>query len=110
MLDELSRAFKALGHPHRLTIARRLIDEAIGCDAPSSEACSFDPDCCDFATLAGELGVGKSTVSHHLKELYNAGLIERYREGRRVYCRINRKRLAELRDFLTLRASSGAPS
>lgn len=102
MPDDLSLAFKALGHPHRLAIVRRLIDEALGCEAPSAEACQLDPACCDFSTLAEELGVGKSTVSHHLKELYHAGLIERYREGRRVYCRINEARLGELRDFLTL--------
>lgn len=110
MPDDLSRAFKALGHPHRLALARRLIDEALGCEAPSAAECELDPACCDFATLAGELGVGKSTVSHHLKELRSAGLIERHREGRRVYCRINRERLAELRRFLTLQPRPEAAS
>ena len=104
MSNDLSLAFKALGHPHRLTIVRRLIDEALGCGAPSVEACSLDPGCCDFSTLADELGVGKSTVSHHLKELDSAGLIERYREGRRLYCRVNEERLSQLRQFLTLDA------
>ena len=102
MPDELSQAFKALGHPHRLALVRRLIDEALSCKASSENECSFDPACCDFATLASELGVGKSTVSHHLKELYHAGLIERFRDGRRVYCRVNEARLEELRDFLNL--------
>ena len=100
--DDLSAAFKALGHPHRLAITRRLIDEALGCEASSAGQCQLDPACCDFATLASKLGVGKSTVSHHLKELHNAGLIERHRDGRRVYCCINEERLAELSDFLTL--------
>ena len=102
MPDDLSTAFKALGHPHRLAIVRRLIDEALACEAPSAEACQLDSACCDFATLASELGVGKSTVSHHLKQLAHAGLIERFRDGRRVYGRVNEKRLEELRRFLRL--------
>lgn len=110
MPDDLSLAFKALGHPHRLALVRRLIDEALGCDAPSAEACSLDPACCDFATLTEELGIGKSTVSHHLKELDRADLIERYREGRRLYCRVNEERLAQLRQFLALDPRAKAAS
>lgn len=100
MKDHLSEAFKALGHPHRLTIVRRLIDQSLSCDADSEENCGLDPACCDFGELAEELEVSKSTVSHHLKELYHAGLIDRTRDGRRVYCRINRERVEQLRAFL----------
>jgi len=99
-MDDLSDAFKALGHPHRLALVRRLIDQAMSCDAPSDEACSLDPACCDFGELVEEIGVGTPTVSHHLKVLRQAGLVERTQEGRRVYCRINRDRLDELRSFL----------
>lgn len=101
-MQELSDAFKALGHPHRLALVRRLIDQAMTCSAPSGEACDLDPACCDFAELADEIGVGKPTVSHHLKVLRQAGLIERLQEGRRVHCRINEDRLSELRAFLDL--------
>lgn len=101
-MDDLSEAFKALGHPHRLALVRRLIDQAMTCDAPSEEACALDPACCDFDELAGEIGVGKSTVSHHLKVLRQAGLVEREQEGRRVFCRINRDGLEELRSFLAV--------
>lgn len=98
-MDDLSRAFKALGHPHRLAIVRRLIDAAIACETP--ENCTLDPACCGFAELVEELGISKATVSHHVKELDQAGLIERIREGRRVYCRVREARLAELREFLS---------
>ena len=107
-MNDLSQAFKALGHPHRLALVRRLIDEAITCESSSGETYSLDPACCDFGELAKEIGVGKPTVSHHLKVLRQAGLIERVQEGRRVYCQINEDRLAELRSFLAL-ASSPAP-
>lgn len=101
-MDELSQAFKALGHPHRLALVRRLIREAMTCDAPSEADCTLDPACCDFGELAEEIGVGKPTVSHHLKVLRQAGLVERIQEGRRVHCHINEDRLAELRAFLSL--------
>ena len=29
--DDLSRAFRALGHPHRLTIVRALLERAVAC-------------------------------------------------------------------------------
>ena len=108
MPADLSRAFKALSHPHRLAIVRRLIGEALGCDASSPESCTLDAACCDFSTFVDELAIGKSTVSHHLKELADAGLVERFRDGRRVYCRINEERLAELRAFLETRPSREA--
>lgn len=101
-MDELSQAFKALGHPHRLALVRRLIGQAMQCDAPSEAGCDLDPACCDFAELADEIGVEKPTVSHHLKVLRQAGLVERFQEGRRVYCCINDDRLDELRAFLHL--------
>lgn len=107
MPDDLSAAFKALGHPHRLAIVRRLLDEALACEAPSAQSCEFDAACCDFSALADDLDVGKPTVSHHLKALRQAGLIERLRDGRRVYCRINEERLEELRAFL---ATSSEPA
>lgn len=100
-MDTLSQAFKALGHPHRLAIVKRLIDRAIACDATDPSRCTFDPACCGFGEIVEELGVSKATVSHHLKELARAGLIERIRKGRRVYCRVREARLAELRDFLS---------
>lgn len=97
-MDNLSQAFKALGHPHRLAIVRRLIDAAIACEEP--ETCTLDAACCGFGDIVEELGISKATVSHHVKELARAGLIQRYREGRRVYVRVDVERLAELRDFL----------
>lgn len=103
-MDDLAAAFKALGHPHRLAIVRRLIDEAKSCCAPYPEDCTADPRCCDFAALAAELDVAKGTVSHHLKELDRAGLIVRERSGRRLYCRVNPERLDELRRFLRVSA------
>ncbi len=88
--------FKALGNPHRLAIFHRLIT----CCAPGT--------CCDLDSVrftVGQLGAGleiaPSTLSHHLKELRRAGLIEMERRGKQVICWIDAAVLERLADFFT---------
>lgn len=108
MDPDLAEAFKALSNPNRLALMERLLEGALSCaDAERPEECEMDPTCCGFAELAETLDVGKATVSHHLKELRRAGLIERIREGRRVYVRANTDRIEEIRQFLDARAHAG---
>ncbi len=57
---ELARFAKALGHPTRIAILRHL----------ESQSCCFTGDLVDVFPLA------QSTISQHLKELKNAGLIQ----------------------------------
>lgn len=59
-LKQTARFAKALGHPIRLAILELL----------NSQACCFHGD------MAEILPVAKSTLSQHLKELKNAGLIQ----------------------------------
>lgn len=97
----LSRAFRALGHPHRLAIVRALLVRELACCAGErSEDCRLDPASCNVGALSTEVDVAPSTVSHHLKELDAAGVIERVRDGRFLYCRIRRGTLDLLADFL----------
>ncbi|MFW6201278.1 MAG: ArsR/SmtB family transcription factor [Gemmatimonadota bacterium] len=101
MEDELSRAFKALGHPHRLAIVRWLLGRTLECcEAERVEDCTMDPASCNAGELVEAVDVAPSTLSHHLKELENAGLVERVRDGRYILCRVRRDRLAELGRFL----------
>jgi len=58
--QELARFAKALGHPTRIAILKRL----------ESESCCFTGD------LVDEFPLAQSTISQHLKELKNAGLIQ----------------------------------
>lgn len=60
-IREMARITKAMGHPVRLYILQKL---------------SKMNSCCYSGDLVDELPVGRSTLSQHLKELKNAGLIQ----------------------------------
>jgi len=49
-------------------------------------ACEFEP----------ALGLSQPTVSHHLKKLTGAGLLEREQRGRWAYFSINREAMARV--------------
>jgi ArsR family transcriptional regulator len=56
------------------------------------------PQCaCD---LTEPLGVGQPTVSHHLKILHDAGLVEREQRGKWAFFSPSSGALRELSDFL----------
>lgn len=99
-IEDLSLAemFKALGNDHRLAIFHRLAG-----------------GCCDLGSVGyyvGQLGEGlniaPSTLSHHLKELHRAGLIEMERRGKQVMCWIEPEVLKQLAYFFS--ASDNAES
>ena len=58
-LDDLARRFKALADPTRLAIVNSLAGQPEGC-------------VCEFQSL----GLSQPTISHHLKVLREAGLVE----------------------------------
>ena len=69
--NRLAQMMKALGHPARIAIIQHLI---------KSQACI----CGD---LVDELGLAQATISQHLKELKNVGIIKGTVEGTSVcYC------------------------
>jgi DNA-binding transcriptional ArsR family regulator len=72
--EQLARYAKALGHPARIAIMNFLASR----------------DSCYFGNIYDELPIAKATVSQHLKELKDAGLIQGEIEAPKVrYC-INR--------------------
>jgi ArsR family transcriptional regulator len=73
--------FRVLGDPARLRLLSVI--------ANMGEACAA----CD---LVEPNGISQPTVSHHLKVLYEAGLVEREKRGRWVYYRAVPDRLAVL--------------
>ncbi|MEP6572894.1 MAG: helix-turn-helix domain-containing protein [Gemmatimonadota bacterium] len=45
---------------------------------------------CPCQRLLRDFPISKATVSHHLKELVRAGLIEAHREGQFLHCEVRR--------------------
>jgi ArsR family transcriptional regulator, arsenate/arsenite/antimonite-responsive transcriptional repressor len=45
---------------------------------------------CPCQRLRQEFPVSKATISHHIKELVRAGLIEAHREGQFLHCEVRR--------------------
>ena len=69
--ERLARYAKALGHPVRVYVLELLGQQS----------------CCYSGDLSDELPIAKSTLSQHLKELKDAGLIQGEIEAPRIkYC------------------------
>lgn len=79
--ERIARYAKAMGHPARMAILQFLAGR----------------DTCYFGDIHEELPIAKATVSQHLKELKDAGLIQGEIETPKVkYC-INRTNWEEAR-------------
>src|SRR6201985_274464 len=69
--NKLAVQLKAIAHPARLAILQHLVNA----------------NACICADLVDELGLAQATISQHLKELKNAGLVQGTIEGVSVcYC------------------------
>lgn len=69
--DSIALFAKVLGHPARVAILQRL----------------FEINACYCGDLAKEIGLAQSTISQHLKELKNIGIIRGNIEGPSIcYC------------------------
>jgi DNA-binding transcriptional ArsR family regulator len=98
-VDRLSRMFRALGNPHRLRLFMNLLEES---KLDMARGRIHD---CFLAKLIAGIELGAATVSHHVKELSDAGLIQTQREGKQLICSVDPKGLAHLRDALTVATS-----
>ena len=78
--DELAARFKALADPTRVAIVNRL--------AQVEQTCVCD--------LTAAFALSQPTISHHLKVLRDAGLVESSRRGTWAYYRVVPETLAAL--------------
>lgn len=86
--EQLSSLLKAIADPTRLQLIS-LINSS-----NNSEAC--------VCNLTLPLNLSQPTVSHHLKVLTEAGLIDREKRGTWVWYRLNQLRWQELSKLLNL--------
>lgn len=94
LLEEAADFLRALAHPVRLCIVRRLLREG-SCNV------SYMQDCLDAP---------QSTVSQHLSKLRQAGLIRGERSGLEVTYRLKDERVAQiLRALLRAEGKEGTP-
>jgi ArsR family transcriptional regulator len=84
--ERLARMFRALGDRHRVKLLS-LIAAAEG-----GEACICD--------LTAPVGLAQPTVSHHMKQLVEAGLVNREQRGKWAYYRVVPGALLALSDTL----------
>lgn len=101
-VKRLSKAFHALAHPNRLKLFLNLLEES---RLDLAKGRSHD---CFLVKLLDNLNIGASTVSHHVKELESAGLIETSREGKQLICTIRPDTMRALGEVF--RAGAGEPA
>lgn len=83
---QLAHSFRALGDPTRV----RLLSLIAAADG--GEACICD--------LTAPVGLSQPTVSHHMRQLVDAGLVTREQRGRWAYYAVRRDALARLAGVL----------
>ena len=85
--EETATVFKALADPARVKIVNML-------------ARADEPVCaCDF--IPG-LGLTQATVSHHLKKLTDAGLLDREQRGKWAYFSLNPEAVSNLEGLVRI--------
>lgn len=72
--EQLARVFRALGDPTRIRLLSLIAAH------PGGEACICD--------LTVPVGLSQPTVSHHMKQLTDAGLVTREQRGRWAFYRV----------------------
>jgi len=108
-LSNYVKIFKALSNEQRLKIFL-MIQE--GCCAKEGKVASEfkieNKTCCPvagaiekaFTKVCDCMKLSRSTVSHHFKELQNAGLIICDRDGQMFRCRINEETVSAIKNFV----------
>ncbi|MDP4177639.1 MAG: metalloregulator ArsR/SmtB family transcription factor [Bacillota bacterium] len=91
---QLAKIYKALSNENRLEIFLNILK----CSQKS-----FKSDCCcTISQIIQNFCIGAPTISHHLKELSNAGLIETKKDGKYLVAYVNKELLEELKNIFDI--------
>jgi ArsR family transcriptional regulator len=109
-LSNYTKIFKALSNEQRLKIFIMLYKN---CCMPEGSKIGAEfriegASCCGsgggldkaFTKICDCMKLSRSTISHHFKELQNAGLITCEREGQLYRCRVNKDVINSIKNFL----------
>lgn len=109
-LSNYTKIFKALSNEQRLKIFMMLYKN---CCVPEGSKVMAEfhikgEPCCAvkgsldkaFTKICDCMTLSRSTISHHFKELQNAGLITCEREGQIYRCRVNSEAINDIKNFL----------
>lgn len=96
--SNLARIFKALSNEQRLSLFMMIYKNCLNVKKGKQSCCgtmekAFTAACC-------KMDLSRSTISHHLKELQNAGLINTTRKGQSFSCGINEPAIKAIKEFL----------
>lgn len=84
--DDAARGFSAMGSGSRLEVLKSLVRAG-------------EPGLA-VSAIQNRTGIPASTLTHHLKNLASAGLIDQQRHGRTITVRANYDHLRSLADFI----------
>lgn len=84
--SDAAEAFAALGSETRLQILKALVRAG--------------PEGLPVGALQQKVGAAASTLSHHLRALVQAGVLEQRREGRALICHARYERITALAGYL----------
>ncbi len=93
--NRAAHAFATLGHPGRLTVFRLLM--------------RFAPQGVRPTEMAEALGMKQNTLSHHLADLAEAGLLTMQRQGRSLFYAVDLDAAEGLIGYLALDVGRGRP-
>lgn len=92
--QKMAKIFKALSNSNRLELYLKIVE--------SYESSYCNDNECLLSNIIQSLNIGAPTISHHIKELSNAGLITTEKKGKFLICRVNEELVGEVSKLFKL--------
>ena len=94
----MSKVFRALSNKNRLQLFLNLLDES---RLDLAKGRTHD---CFLTNIISNLRIGAPSISHHVRELEAAGLIETTKEGKQLVCSIRPEAMQDIAQFFAARS------